>query len=89
MDSFKFNLNIHAEEENKKIYNFNIKRSNSLFDKKNINNSIQNIKSFIDYSDSKSQDKSLYKKKVFTDDKEDSQKNGKNKFENNSSNFSL
>jgi len=89
LDSFKFNLNIHAEEENKKIYNFNIKRSNSLFDKKNINNSIQNIKSFIDYSDSKSQDKSLYKKKDFTDDKEDSQKNGKNKFENNSSNFSL
>ena len=34
LDSFKFNLNIHAEEENKKIYNFNIKRSNSLFDKK-------------------------------------------------------
>ena len=59
LDSFKFNLNIHAEEENKKIYNFNIKRSNSLFDKKNINNSIQNIKSFIDYSDSKSQDKSF------------------------------
>ena len=85
LDSYKYNLSMHDEEEYEKIYNFKSKRANSLFYKRDINNNILNKKIFSDSSDSKKLNKLINEKKDFND----SLSNSKNKVESNSSHFSF
>jgi hypothetical protein len=84
---YKYNLNIHSEEENEFSNNFNIKRSNSLFHKYDINN-VLDKKNFLNNSNSKKHNRLLNREKELNNNKKDSLSSSKNEFERNPSNFS-